>query len=89
MQKDILFFQKGSIRWVIIIIIALLVASYFFNFDIQDLIQNPHVQSNFTYIWGKIVVFWNTYLESAFVYLWNDIFIDIVWAKFVLFLQSL
>lgn len=81
--------EVGSLKWILIIIIVLGLASYYFGFSVQNVVQNPQTQANFNYVWGPISNFWNTNLASTANYLWNDIFINIIWANFVAFLQSL
>ena len=39
-----------TLRFIIIIAIILVVASYFFNFSVQDAVENEQTQENFGYI---------------------------------------
>ena len=64
--------NKGLIRTIIIIIIALLILSYF-GISIQSVVNSPTSQSNFSYVWGGISYVWTTYLAAPLTALWNII----------------
>lgn len=82
--------QKGGIiKWLIIIIALIAAASFFFDFSIQEVIENEQTQSNFRYIWNQIFTFYNTYLADKVNYLWNDIFIDLIWNNFTSDLENM
>lgn len=70
--------NRGFIRTVILIVIALLVLSYF-GFNIRDTVESPTAQSNFGYVKMVILDIWNDYLKKPALYLWNDIFIKLIW----------
>ncbi|MFH0846140.1 MAG: hypothetical protein V1851_01930 [Patescibacteria group bacterium] len=74
--------QRGLVNWIIIIIIAIIVLSYF-GFDIRAIIEDDNTQNNVGYVWGGVVYVWETYLSGPFDYLWNDIFIDLIWDTFI------
>lgn len=75
--------QKGSLKWIVLIILGLVVASYFFDFDIQEAVEDPQTQSNFHYITDNAKRLYNTYLHDTVQYLWNDVFIDLLWNSFI------
>ncbi len=81
--------QRGSLKWIFIIVIAIIVASFYFDFSIQEAVEDEQTQSNFTYIWNNIVTFYNTYLADKVNYLWNDVFIDLIWDSFTENMQNL
>ena len=78
--------QRGLIKFIVIVIIAILVLSYL-GFDIRSFIESEGTQSNLKYVWNGvsdvwksfIMPIWNNYLRSPFLYIWNDIFVDIIW----------
>lgn len=70
--------QRGIVKTVILIVIALLVLSYF-GFDLKRAAENPQTRSNFSYVIGFATSTWNTYLARPATYLWNDVFIDLIW----------
>jgi hypothetical protein len=70
--------NRGFIKWVIIIVIALLVLSYY-GFSLRTLVESPTTQDNFGYVATTTVTFWNKYLEKPAGYLWNDVFINLIW----------
>ncbi|MCI5050903.1 MAG: hypothetical protein MRY57_01185 [Candidatus Pacebacteria bacterium] len=71
--------EKGSIRWIILIIIGLIIASYFFDFSVQEAIEDEQTQSNFEYIKTHALNFYNAYLRQPINFFWNEIVIDIIW----------
>jgi hypothetical protein len=70
--------KAGFIKTIVIIVIALLVLSYF-GFNLRETVEDPTTQSNFSYVTGFVVNVWNNYLKRPAVYLWNDIFIELIW----------
>ena len=74
--------QSGFIKFIIIIIIAIIILSYF-GFDLRSIIESPVTQDNLGYTWGLVIGFWDDYLAGPIYYLWNDIFIDLLWNSFV------
>ena len=71
--------NKGSIKWIILIIIGLVLASYFFDFNVQEAVEDEQTQSNFNYIKNHLVNFYDTYLRQTIDYVWNDVFIELIW----------
>ncbi|MEN9614514.1 MAG: hypothetical protein RLZZ347_821 [Candidatus Parcubacteria bacterium] len=74
--------QSGFVRIILIILIAILILSYF-GIDIKGVVEAPGTQKNIGYVWGWTVYVWSTYLEKPFNYLWHDIFIDKLWSQFL------
>ena len=74
--------NRGLIGIILIIIIALLVISYF-NINLQTVVQKPTTQQNFTYVASTSTSFWNTYLQKPASYLWNTVFIGLLWSSFI------
>lgn len=74
--------ESGLVRLIIIIIIGIIVLSYF-GFNLQDIIESPQTQGNIGYVWGGVVYVWNTYLAGPVLWFWNDIFIDLLWSSFI------
>jgi len=71
--------NRGSLLlWVLIIIVALLVLSYY-GFSLRNLVNAPVTQDNFTYVATSTVSVWDKYLERPASYLWNDVFINLIW----------
>lgn len=74
--------NKGSVKWILLIIIALVLASYFFDFSVQEAIEDEQTQSNFGYIKNNISHFYDTYLKDFLATLWS-VFKEYVWGPFV------
>ena len=81
--------ERGLVRWILLIVIAIVLASYFFDFSVQDAVEDEQTQSNFGYIQKNAIEIWDTYLASTANYLWNDIFIELIWESFVDNMQQL
>lgn len=76
--------QKGGIlKWVLTVIVVIILASYFFDFNVQEAVEDEQTQSNLAYIWEKVILFWDTYLQEPASYLWHDVFIDLLWETFI------
>jgi len=69
--------QRGIVRTIIIIVIALLVVSYF-GINIRQVATSPTSQSNFSYVWGGITFVWDNYLRTPATDAY-DFFITYVW----------
>jgi hypothetical protein len=82
--------QKGGlVKWFLVIIAIIALASFFFDFSVQEVVEDEQTQENFGYIWTNVSYFYDTYLESSVSYLWNDIFIDLIWNNFTRDLGSM
>lgn len=69
--------NKGLIRIIIIIIIALLILGYF-NINLRNIVNAPTTQDNISYIATSTVFVWNNYLKAPATYVWG-IFINLIW----------
>ncbi len=74
--------QNGFIKLIILIIIAIIVLSYF-GFDLRSIIESPGTQDNLHYVWGGVITVWDNYLAGPAYYLWNDVFINLLWNSFI------
>jgi hypothetical protein len=74
--------EQGMIRWFLLIIIALVLASYFFNFSVQDAVEDEQTQENASYIGQQATTLWENHLEEPVLYFWNDIFLELIWSAF-------
>jgi len=74
--------KRGLIQWIVIILIAVIVLSYF-GFDLRAIIESDRTQNNLGYLWGLGVTVWNNYLSQPILYFWHNIFIDLLWNSFV------
>ena len=74
--------QSGLVRTILIIIVAILIISYF-GIDIKGLVEAPGTQNNIGYVVGWVMYVWTNYLEKPYNYLWHDIFVDKIWAQFL------
>ncbi len=70
--------NRGFIKYIIIIIIAILILSYF-GFNIKSIAESDTSKSNFSYVWGWISYVWNTFLATPAHFIWDKILVGIVW----------
>ncbi len=62
--------QKGFIKMILIIVIALLILSYY-GFDIEKTIKSPLTQKNLNYIQQISLSVWQNILKAPIMYIWN------------------
>jgi hypothetical protein len=74
--------QGGLIKLIIVIIIAIIVLSYF-SFDLRSIVEAPQTQDNLGYVWELLTILWVDYLSQPILYFWNNIFIDLLWETFI------
>ena len=74
--------NRGLVRWIFIMIIAIIILSYF-GFDLRSIIEAEGTQNNLGYVWGGVVAVWDKYLASPVLYFWQNIFLDLIWSAFV------
>lgn len=70
--------NRGFLEAIVIIVIALLIISYF-NINLRSLVQNPTTQQNASYVETSSVSIWNTYLEKPATYVWNTVIVGLLW----------
>jgi hypothetical protein len=63
----------GFIKWVIIIVIALIILGYY-GFDVREAIESPTTQSNLIYAKQVVSNIWHNYLRVPTLYIWSQIF---------------
>ncbi|MGC9605683.1 MAG: hypothetical protein ABSF56_02945 [Minisyncoccia bacterium] len=70
--------NRGLIKMILIVVIALLILSYF-NINLRQLVNAPTTQDNVSYVASSTVTIWDSYLKVPATYLWNNVFIDLIW----------
>lgn len=71
------------IRFIVIAILLLVILGLLGVSVQHDVVENPGVQENTSYVESGVVTFWNNYLANPASYLWHDVFVNILWAAFV------
>jgi cell division protein FtsB len=79
--------NKGLIRTIVLVVIALLILSYF-GFNLRNLVDSPNTQDNFNVAISFVIDVWNDYLKTPAMYLWNDIFLKLIWKPAIEILQN-
>lgn len=75
--------QKGGIiKWLMIVIALVALASFYFDFSVQEVVEDEQTQSNISYVSTHVSDFYKTYLSEKVNYLWNDVFLDFIWTNF-------
>lgn len=74
--------QKGFVKAIIIILIALIVLGYF-GFNVQNIIQSPMVQKNLNYGWSMVSYVWRNYLEAPAIFIWDKVIIGLGWDNLI------
>ena len=70
--------QQGSLKWIIILAMGIIIASYFFDFSLQEAIEDEQTQSNWEYIRTNLIQFYETYLEE-YVEIFTNFFLEYIW----------
>lgn len=78
MKKRVPAGNRGLIRTILLIIIALLIVSYF-GINLRTLVSSPTTQDNISYVASTSVTVWDNYLKVPVTYLWKEVFVELVW----------
>jgi len=74
----------GFIGLIIMLVVALAFAKYFFEWNVIDFIKNPKVLEVFIYIKKFILLAWNLILVKPVTFIWNEVVVGIIWKTIVL-----
>lgn len=74
--------QRGLIRTIVIIIVGILVLSYF-GFNIRQIAESDTSRENFSYVQEKMIYVWDNFLETPVTFVWERIIIDLGWEPFM------
>ncbi len=77
-MKKIRINKKGFIKTIVLIIVALALAKFVFDFDILEFIKTPKVQETLNYVWQIVVIVWQDYIVRPVIYVWDFVkgFVD-------------
>jgi len=71
--------QKGLVKLIIVIVIALIILGYF-GFNVQHIVQSPQVSDNLHYVWGLVVYvwefivgIWDKFVIAPIVFIWEKV----------------
>ena len=70
--------NRGIIRLVIILVVVLLVMSYY-GISLRSVVNNPVTQDNVGYVATTSVSIWQNYLKTPVTYLYQNIFMTLIW----------
>ncbi len=66
----------------IILGVLIIVIISFLGYDLQQFVESPVTQKNFSYVGHAITYVWKEYLSTPLIYLWKNVFIDLIWGAF-------
>ena len=69
--------NRGLVKMVILIVVALLVISYF-GLNLRNIVNSPTFQDNWSYLKGIIIFVWNNYLSGIASFIWNSIIMPLL-----------
>ncbi len=59
-------------KWIIIIVIALLVLSYY-GYDIRKVVESDTTRNNFAYAGEVVSDVWKDYIQPSAIFIWEKI----------------
>jgi hypothetical protein len=65
-------YQKGFIKTILIIVVALIILGYF-GYNLRDIINSPTVQDNLSFGKEVSIKVWQSFLRVPILFLWNII----------------
>ena len=76
--------ERGFISTIIVIVAALVLAKYYFDFNIIDFLKSPNVVEIWDYIKRFFEIIWNNFIKDPFFYLWDNIIVGVFWKWIVI-----
>lgn len=73
--------NQGLIKLIILIIIAVVVLSYF-NINLRSVLESRAVRDNFGFLWNSAKSIWHNYLAGPADFVWG-IFYNYLWLSFI------
>lgn len=73
--------NQGLIKLIILIIVAVVILSYF-GFDLKSILTSDLIKNNFGFLWDGLKTIWNSYLSEPANFVWG-IFYDNLWLTFL------
>lgn len=75
--------ERGVIGTIILIVIGLGLAGYFFDFNIIEFLKSDAVQNIWDYTKRAALIIWENFLRTPVIYIWQEVVIDIIWENIV------
>jgi hypothetical protein len=69
--------NRGLIKMIIVILIALLLLAYF-GLNLRSIVGSQTFVDNWNYLAGLISTIWNDYLKAPVMFLWNSIIVPLI-----------
>ncbi len=78
-----------NIRTLVVFILILVILGLLGVSVEHDIVEDPGVQENTSYVWNGVAHVWQTYLAGPFHFLWHDVIVGILWEGFRLNMERL
>lgn len=78
-----------NIRTLAIVILILVVLGLLGVSVEHDIVEDPGVQENTSYVWEGVTYVWQTYLAGPFNFVWNEVIVGILWEGFRINMERL
>ena len=78
-----------NIRTLVVVILILVILGLLGVSVEDDIVGNPDVQENTSYVWSGVTHVWQTYLAGPFYFIWHDVIVGILWEGFRINMERL
>ncbi len=68
--------NKGFIKAVIVILIAIVILGFVFNISVIDIINNPKVRESVSWIWRILKIIWD-FVRVPLSWVWDNFFVRV------------
>ena len=78
-----------NIRTLAIVILVLVILGLLGVSVEHDIVEDPGVQENTSYVWEGVTHVWQTYLTRPLDFIWNEVIVGILWEGFRINMERL
>jgi len=69
--------NQGFIKWIILIVVALIILGYF-GIDVKQVVESPTTQSNLNYLEQVASWLWHNILKVPVTWIWENLILPLV-----------
>ncbi len=69
--------EQGFIKFIVIIIIAVLILSYY-GINLEEIAKSPAARANFGFIKESVLWIWNVILKTPVMFIWDVILMPLI-----------
>ncbi len=81
--------QGGFVGLLIMLVVALALAKYYWDWSFADFIHSHGVAEILSYLKKFILLVWDKFLVGPVVFIWNSVVVDILWKGLVSFFDMI